>query len=346
MVIIAAGVSGILCWLVTYGIRSLAPLLGFVDIPNERSSHQNPTARGGGVAFVISTSLITFAAADWANLAILPGTSSLFCGAVIIAAVSLADDRWHLPILVRFSAHVIGALILISGVGWMDSFRSPWGGGIPLGWWGLPLALLWIVGLTNAFNFMDGIDGLAAGQAAMTTAVMAWLAFLRNNDFVLWAMAIMAGSVLGFLMHNWPPARIFMGDVGSAFLGFMFAGWAIVAGGENPEPLPFFAWAVMLAPFLLDTIVTLAIRIVHKKRWYEAHREHIYQRLVRNGWSHRAVTGLYLAVSAFLGLSTVMFYGYNMFAKSIYIVLIISPLVLLYLVSQVVNSRHNYPSAQ
>jgi UDP-N-acetylmuramyl pentapeptide phosphotransferase/UDP-N-acetylglucosamine-1-phosphate transferase len=186
---------------------------------------------------------------------------------------------------------------------------------------------VWIVGLTNAYNFMDGIDGLAAGQAVIAAVAMAWLSQVWGADQVALAMAILAGSVLGFLSHNWPPAKIFMGDVGSAFLGFSFAGWAVLSSNTPSNKLPFVAWAVLLAPFLFDTGITLISRIVRGQRWYAAHREHFYQRLIRRGWSHLAVTSLYLGIATFMGVATIAFYGYKSIAAVTFVGLIVLPLV-------------------
>jgi UDP-N-acetylmuramyl pentapeptide phosphotransferase/UDP-N-acetylglucosamine-1-phosphate transferase len=212
-----------------------------------------------------------------------------------------------------------------------------------LGWLSLPCTLLWAVGLTNAYNFMDGIDGLAAGQAVIAATTLAWLAQVHGVSSTALAMAILAGSVGGFWLHNLPPARLFMGDVGSAFLGFTFAAWAVLSGGTQAGALPFVAWVVVLAPFLFDTSVTLISRIIRGQRWYEAHREHFYQRLIRQGWSHRAVTGLYLSITVFLGLLTVSYYGYASIEYPVFIGLILVPLIGLVVLVRWVEARPLWP---
>jgi UDP-N-acetylmuramyl pentapeptide phosphotransferase/UDP-N-acetylglucosamine-1-phosphate transferase len=323
---IIALISSAFTGLGTFALRHWAPKVGLVDIPNERSSHRKPTPRGGGLSFVIITPLMTIIAIFLLDAIVTPGIWALLVSCLLIAAVSLADDRWRLPVLVRFGAHVVGALILIVGAGWIREVALPGGAILSLGACGLPLTFIWIVGLTNAYNFMDGIDGLAAGQAVIAAATLCWLAHLQGQGFVALAMAIMAGSVLGFLPHNWPPAKIFMGDVGSAFLGFTFAGWAVLTSRIGTKPLPFLAWLVVMLPFIFDTITTLISRIVRRQRWYEAHREHFYQRLIRRGWSHLAVTSLYLGVSVFLGLVTILFYGYGKMASYAYVGLVVMPL--------------------
>jgi UDP-N-acetylmuramyl pentapeptide phosphotransferase/UDP-N-acetylglucosamine-1-phosphate transferase len=335
-------IAGTLTWLLTLGLRRWAPRMGFVDIPNERSSHGKPVPRGGGLSFVVITPVVTTVAIFSLGIAVTPGIWALLVGCLLVAAVSLADDRWHLPVIIRFGAHVIGALILMAGAGWIHEVELPGGILLYLDGWGLPLTFFWIVGLTNAYNFMDGIDGLAAGQAIIAAVTLAWLVQLQETGFVTLAMLIIAGSVLGFVPHNWPPAQIFMGDVGSAYLGFTFAGLAVLTSSNGSKPLPFLAWVLVMAPFVFDTVATLISRIVRRQRWYEAHREHFYQRLINEGWSHLAVTRLYLGITAFLGITTIAFYGYQQIASSIFIGLIILPLAGIVLLVRLVEARHEH----
>lgn len=332
-------VAGILAWLATFFLRRWAPGLGLVDIPNERSSHRKPTARGGGLAFVIVAIVLLEIVALCSRTRLPAGIPALLIGSLLIAAASMVDDRWPLPPSVRFSAHLLGAVILVVGGGVVHEVSLPGGVVWSLGWLSLPLTLLWLVGLTNAYNFMDGIDGLAGGQAVIAAMIMAWLSQVHGVNGITLAMTVLAGSVLGFLFHNWPPARIFMGDVGSAFLGFTFAGWAVLAGGTRSSPLPFLAWAIVLAPFLFDTVATLISRIIRRQRWYEAHREHFYQRLTRRGWSHLAVTSLYLSIAAFLGLATMAYYGYKNMASAMFMGLVVLPLVGIAVLVRWVESR-------
>lgn len=338
--IIAIGVvATILSWLATFPLRRWAPRLGLVDIPNERSSHEKPIPRGGGLSFVIVTSAMMVLMLLSPGAVLGPGIWALLLGCLLVAVVSLADDRWHLPAYVRFSAHTIGVLVLMLGGGWIQEVALPGGGSFSLGWWGFPLTFVWTVGLTNAYNFMDGIDGLAAGQAVIAAATILWLGQLCRANATVWAMAIIAGSALGFLPHNWPPAKIFMGDVGSAFLGFAFAAWSVLANKNKPNVLPFWTWVPVLAPFIFDTITTLISRIARGQRWFEAHREHFYQRLIRRGWSHLAVTGLYLSVSLILGLATIAYYGYGIIGLPMFIGLVFLPLAGIVILVRRVETR-------
>jgi len=336
-----AGIACMLSGIITLCLRRWASRLGLVDIPNERSSHRIPTPRGGGLAFVFVALAMTATAFCLLGIYVTPAMWALLAGSLIVSAVSLTDDLKRIPILVRFCAHAAGALILIAGGGWIHEVEIPSGAVLSLGALGLPLTFIWVVGLTNAYNFMDGIDGLAAGHAIVASTTIAWLAHLRGADTVGLTMVIMGGAVLGFLLHNWPPAKIFMGDVGSAFLGFTFAGWAVLTSSVYSKPLPFLAWALVMAPFILDTVVTLVSRIVRRKRWYEAHCEHLYQRLNRLGWSHKTVTCLYLAITALLGLAIILFYGYQKITSSVFIGMITFPLAGILLIVSMVEASSN-----
>ena len=177
-----------------------------------------------------------------------------------------------------------------------------------MGWAGLPLTFVWIVGFTNAYNFMDGIDGIAGSQAV--AAGLGWMVLgqLSGQPAVSVLGLLLASSTLGFLGHNWPPARIFMGDVGSAFLGYTFAALAVAAVRGNPRLA--LAGILLVWPFVFDTTLTLIRRLSRRENVFSAHRSHLYQRLVIAGYSHRGVTLLYagLAVAGAL-LAIIWFIG-------------------------------------
>jgi UDP-N-acetylmuramyl pentapeptide phosphotransferase/UDP-N-acetylglucosamine-1-phosphate transferase len=168
-------------------------------------------------------------------------------------------------------------------------------GPLALGWFGLIMTFVWIVGLTNAYNFMDGIDGIAGGQAVVAGLGWTLLGWLDHQPLVAALGLLLAASSLGFLGHNWPPARIFMGDVGSAFLGFTLAVLPVVAAQHNPR----LAWAGVLLvwPFVFDAAFTFLRRLRKRENVFAAHRSHLYQRLVIAGYSHRFVTLLYIGLA-------------------------------------------------
>jgi UDP-N-acetylmuramyl pentapeptide phosphotransferase/UDP-N-acetylglucosamine-1-phosphate transferase len=162
----------------------------------------------------------------------------------------------------------------------------------------VPLAFIWIAVLTNVYNFMDGIDGLAASQAIIAGLALAAAGWLEGNPLLGACGGLLAAASSGFLVFNLPPARVFMGDVGSTFLGFSFAGLTLLGNlGVGGGRLPVEFGVIVLAPFLFDSLVTLGRRVARGERWYAAHRSHYYQRLVQSGMSHGQVTGLYAGLA-------------------------------------------------
>jgi UDP-N-acetylmuramyl pentapeptide phosphotransferase/UDP-N-acetylglucosamine-1-phosphate transferase len=267
-----------------------------LDIPNQRSSHTQPTPRGGGLLIVLVTLAGLWLVTPFLAINLLrPALAAFSLGAALIAWVSWRDDLRPLPNRVRFGAHAIGALAMIILVGSWQTVALPLLPTVTFGWLGVPLTFFWLVGLTNAYNFMDGIDGLAGGQAVV--AGLGWLVLgqLVGLPLVSLLGVFVAGSSLGFLGHNWPPARIFMGDVGSAFLGFTLATLTVL-GGLADARLPF-AGVLLLWPFVFDTIFTILRRLRRRENIFAAHRSHLYQRLVIAGWHHRTVTLLYLGLA-------------------------------------------------
>lgn len=268
-----------------------------LDIPNERSSHTRPTPRGGGLAIVAVTiagaSLFLIFGHSGANL----NQWILYCaGALLIAVVSLLDDFRSLPNGVRFAAHIIGALLAIAAFGVWHSIVLPGIGILNLGWLGWPVTVIWIVGLTNAYNFMDGIDGIAGGQGVVAGLGWGVTGLMSGNQLVCSLGFLLTAACLGFLFHNWPPASIFMGDVGSAFLGYTFAVLPIIAANQI-DPRFALIGILFVWPFVFDTTFTFFRRLLNHENVFEAHRSHLYQRLVMAGYSHGVVSALYICLA-------------------------------------------------
>ena len=268
-----------------------------LDIPNERSSHVRPVPRGGGLAIVVvvlagSLLVLPFSGAKATALQWL----MYFSGALLIAAVSWLDDLYSVPPPVRFAVHLVAALLACLAVGAFKQITLPVIGSFSLGIWGWPLALVWIVGLTNAYNFMDGIDGIAGGQAVVAGLGWAIIGWLGGQPMVGSLGLLIAGASAGFLVHNWPPARIFMGDVGSAFIGYMLAVLTLMASQANPVFV--LAGIGLVWPFVFDAALTFFMRLCRGEKVWEAHRSHLYQRLVISGLSHGRVAMFYTGLAA------------------------------------------------
>ena len=284
----------VLSYLLTGLVRRLALANQLLDVPNYRSSHLTPTPSGGGIAIVVCWLTGSILAGlvdiiDWQLLI------SILPSALAIASVSLVDDKIGVAAGPRMLVHLVSA-------GWFIAVND----GIPtfdlslLDDAPLMMAVVCAIGLvwlTNLYNFMDGIDGIAGVQAVLYNVAMSIFSFIAGAQDVATLSAILAASCAGFLIWNWPPARIFMGDTGSSCLGFVMGAMAIYVS-INTE-IPIWTWIILLGVFLVDATVTLIRRIVSGQRWYEAHRSHTYQILSRRWNSHRRVT---LAV-AFVNVS-------------------------------------------
>jgi len=266
-----------------------------MDIPNERSSHITPTPRGGGIAFV-ATSLIGFLLLllnDGLNRTEL---LALCCAGSIVAIAGHLDDRQKISgATVRLFLHAISAVILIVGVG-IPSELALFDQTVNTGIIGSILGVVYLVWLLNLFNFMDGTDGIAASEAIFVVLAGAFLSYHVLSDANHSAAAItLAASTFGFILYNWSPAKIFMGDVGSGFLGIVIGGLSLIAANQDRELL--WVWIILLAAFVSDATVTLIRRLLRKQKPHVAHRSHAYQHLAIGLNSHAKVALLVLAVN-------------------------------------------------
>jgi UDP-N-acetylmuramyl pentapeptide phosphotransferase/UDP-N-acetylglucosamine-1-phosphate transferase len=282
-------------WCLVQQVRRWTQRWQIYDIPNDRSSHTQPTPRGGGL------SIVAISLSGWGVLMAFGvhedifGMSCFVVGVAMLAVISCIDDVLSLPEWLRFAVQAVAAILLIVGYGENYVFALPLLGDIQLGILGYVVLFLWGVGLSNVYNFMDGIDGIAAVQAIV--AGLGWMVLsqdMQSPDAVFWLALFLTTGNLGFLIHNWPPAKIFMGDIGSVFCGFSFAYLAIAAGQENPRM--YVAGALLVWPFVADSAFTFFRRAWNRENVFHAHRQHLYQRLTKAGWSHRSTTLFYGAL--------------------------------------------------
>jgi UDP-N-acetylmuramyl pentapeptide phosphotransferase/UDP-N-acetylglucosamine-1-phosphate transferase len=289
------------CYLAIGAVRRFAIRRQLLDIPNARSSHSVPVPRGGGLVIVTVT---LFAAAIVAVQGPTPALVAYLAGGLIMATLGLADDVRSLPSTLRLAAQSAVAVLVLAAAGWWREVELPLVGLVHLGLLGPALAFFWIVGFTNAFNFMDGIDGIAGVQgllAGVGWAMAAWLGGQPEAAIIGAALAISSG---GFLLHNWSPARIFMGDVGSAFVGFTLATLPFLLHRSPEAPLlrvPLAA-ALVVWPFVFDALYTFGRRALRGEPVLSAHRSHLYQRMVVAGATHGRVALLYAGLAVVGGL--------------------------------------------
>jgi len=276
-----------------------AAKLRVLDAPNERSLHRIPVPRTGGLAIIAALlSGSSPFALVWLQV---PVFASVMAAAAVIAIVSFVDDRSGVSPKFRLLIHTIAAALVLAGGLLPDSFQLP-------GWqWAWPSAVsfvftgLFLIWMTNLYNFMDGMDGFAAGMALLGFSAYAVLGWQAGEALFTMVSLMIAASAAGFLVFNFPPAKIFMGDTGASVLGFLSACLSLWAATEKIFPI--WVGILVFSPFIIDATITLLNRLLAGHKVWEAHRSHYYQRLACVGWGHRKTVILEYALMIAAGLS-------------------------------------------
>ncbi len=253
-----------------------------LDHPNDRSLHSRPTPRTGGLA-VLGAGLAGMVLSSLTTPDSRSSLDVLLLGLIPLVVISFLDDRHGIPFQWRFPVHVWVATSLVVAGYTLDSLALP-GRVWPLSdWVAVLFTLLFTIWMINLYNFMDGMDGFAGGMAVIGFSTLAWLG--RADDAFMSTCLIVAAASAGFLVHNFPPAKIFLGDTGSTALGFLAAACSL--WGSKSGLFPFWVAILVFSPFIVDATVTLLRRLLRGEKIWEAHRTHYYQRLVLLGWGHR-----------------------------------------------------------
>lgn len=279
-------------------------VLYILDRPNERSLHDQPVPRGGGVAILIAIIVCgAIQALFYPNRNLVVVASGMF----VVATVSFLDDRCSVPPLYRLMAHVTAAAAILYGEFFLQKFEIP---GVSWHWpyaVGAVFSMLFTVWMINLYNFMDGMDGFAGGMAMFGFGAFAVMGYMAGHDAFFLVSLIIAAASAGFLVFNFPPARIFMGDIGSSTLGLFAA--ALSLWGARDGVFPVWIAVLVFSPFIVDATATLLRRQLRGERVWQAHREHYYQRLVRMGWGHRKTVLVEYALMATCGVSALALRG-------------------------------------
>ena len=278
-------------------IRSLVLRHQIMDHPKERSSHSLPMPRGGGLAIVV---LVLGTSSWFATETILNRSLIYILLSAILAWVGWRDDIYSLSPKFRFLVQGLIAIISILVMGYFRVVRIPMIGDVDLGIIGIVITFLWIIGMINAYNFMDGIDGMAGGVAL--SAGLCWIVLSSNvhNPFVFWVALSIAASSLGYLGHNWPPAKIFMGDVASTFLGYSFAVLPLLSADQSGDALTI--GTLLMWTVIIDPGATFIGRLLKRENIFSRHRSHLFQRLVIGGYKQGTISLLYILLTLLAGI--------------------------------------------
>jgi UDP-N-acetylmuramyl pentapeptide phosphotransferase/UDP-N-acetylglucosamine-1-phosphate transferase len=287
--------------LLTFRFCSPTSTVYILDHPNERSLHDRPVPRGGGLAVLVAIIVCGIVAG---LLYPTPGVGEIAFAMLMVAGVSFIDDRYSVPPFYRLIAHVAAAAVILYGGFFLQRLEIP---GAIWQWShvvGALFSVLFIIWMINLYNFMDGMDGFAGGMTVMGFGTFAVLGLFAGSTLFSALNLIIVASTMGFLIFNFPPARIFMGDVGSSTLGFLAASMSLWAAHERV--FPFWLAVLVFSPFIVDATVTLIRRLLRGEKIWQAHKTHYYQRLVQSGWGHRKTVLWEYAIMFGCGLTSIM----------------------------------------
>ncbi len=300
------GIAAVICaalfaYVATPLVRVLAFRLGAIDVPkDERRMHTKPIPRMGGVAIYIAFTITTLAFGSYA-----PSLVAIWFGGTILVVLGMFDDIFNLNAWFKLGVQILAALVaVLQGV--VIDFINIGGTLYPLGALAIPITVLWIVGLTNAINFIDGLDGLACGVSTICSASLTVVAILMSSSEAALLTAILAGSCLGFLPFNSHPAKIFMGDAGALFLGYTLSVLSVTGIFKTHAVLAFLIPMSVFGLPLFDTAFAVIRRLLHGQSPFHADRGHIHHRLIDMGFGHRRSVLTLYAICGILGIAAVM----------------------------------------
>lgn len=302
MIYVSLIVAFIAAIVLTPLVKRLAFRIGAVDAPNYRKVHARIMPRLGGLA-IFGAFLIGVAVLRPES----EYTLAIILGATIIVATGVIDDMYEISAKAKLIGQIAAAavIVFVGGID-IDFINLPFGGILDFGFLSIPFTIIWIVGITNAINLIDGLDGLAAGVSTIALITLAGMALSMGNIFVLVMAAILAASTLGFLFYNFHPAKIFMGDTGALFLGFMIAVFSLL-GFKNVTVISFIIPVIMLGVPISDTFFAIVRRLRMKQKWFDPDKSHLHHRLLDMGFSHRQTVLIIYGIASMFGLAAVIF---------------------------------------
>ena len=299
---IASFIALISTFFLTFPIKKLAVKWNIVDFPNHRKIHKKVTPRAGGLAIFIGAAL--------GLLYLQPTHIHLFeisLGALVIVITGLLDDRYDIRPIIKLSGQLIAASFLLSSGLIIERITLPFIGMIELGVFSVLITVLWVVGITNAINLIDGLDGLATGVSTIALLSMFVMALVDLQIFAAYLAIVIIGANLGFLYHNFYPAKIYMGDTGSNLLGYMIAVISMLGLFKNIALFSFVIPVIVLAVPIFDTLFAIVRRITNKQKIMKPDNKHIHYQLLRAGFTHQQSVLIMYAFSLLFGILAIVF---------------------------------------
>lgn len=294
-------------------VKRIAFRVGAVDRPNYRKVHARIMPRLGGLAIFGSFLIAYFILkpqdpiSNAIEASFISIETAIIIGALLIIITGVLDDIYEISAKAKLLGQLVAAGIVVVGGGLEISFINlPFGGVLDFGYLSIPLTILWIVGITNAINLIDGLDGLAAGVSTVALLTLAVMAFIMGDIFVMSTAALLAASTSGFLVYNFHPAKIFMGDTGALFLGFMISVLALM-GFKNVTVVALIIPIIMLGVPISDTFFAIVRRVREKKSISEADKSHLHHCLLNIGFSHKQTVLIIYGIAALFGLAALLF---------------------------------------
>ncbi|HBG48796.1 MAG TPA: undecaprenyl-phosphate alpha-N-acetylglucosaminyl 1-phosphate transferase [Cyanobacteria bacterium UBA9971] len=328
-------IAFVLALFIVPAVRRVCLKKGLVDMPNERKVHKNPIPRLGGVAIWLCT-ILTFVILVFINwdYPYGNGLSGILVGGSIMFLLGLVDDLYDLSPKFKLVVQIGAALIaFLLGVR-IEILFNPFGGALHLGILSLPITLIWLVGISNAMNFIDGVDGLAGGVSAICAVTLAVVAIYTNQPISAVLASILAGSMMGFLVFNFHPARIFMGDSGALFSGFVLAGLSVAGVLKSLTATMLLPILILVVP-IMDISFSVFRRLLKGSNPMKADAEHIHHKLLKAGFSHNRTAAILYLVCAGAGSVAAILVG----AQRVYLTILVIVLILMLLLSRLAKLR-------
>lgn len=313
-------------FVLTYPVKKLAIKMKVVDLPNHRKIHTKVTPRMGGLAIFLGAVL----GALYLHPSH-PHIPEILAGAIVIIITGMLDDRYSIKPVIKLTGQLVAASFLVSSGLIIERITLPFIGMIDLGFFSVLITVFWVVGITNAINLIDGLDGLATGVSTIALSSMFVMALFDAQVIAAYLCVVLIGANLGFLYHNFYPAKIYMGDTGSNFLGFMIAAISMLGLFKNIALFSFIIPVIVLAVPIFDTMLAIFRRATNKESIMMADNKHIHYRLIEAGYSHRKTVLVIYAFSALFGIMAIVFSNASLITSFVVTLLV---LVLLHIFAE------------